>query len=73
MAAPLLGTSTNFAAIALNTNEVRLRIKRALFDKPRGSRGDAVEGDMIMEGAIDVENEGHHSWTSGITGFAVQS
>ena len=31
------------------------------------------EGDVIMEGAIDVENESHHSYTTGVTGFAVQS
>lgn len=68
--APLLGSGT---AIALSTQEVRLRIKRALFDKPRGSRGDAAEGDMIMEGAIEVENQAHHSWVSGVTGFAVQT
>lgn len=68
--APLLATGT---AIAMNTREVRIGIKRRLFDKPRGSRGDAEEGDIIMEGAIEVENESHHAWVSGITGWAVQS
>lgn len=68
--APLLGTGT---AIALNTLEVKLRIKRALNDYPRGRRGDAEEGDMIMEGALDIENESHQAWVSGITTFAVQS
>lgn len=71
--APLLGTSASFNAIAINTGEVSLKIKRRLEDLPRGRRGDATEGDFIMEGAIDVENESHHSWTSDITGFAVQS
>lgn len=65
--APLLRSGT---AIGLNSNEVRLRIKRALHDKPRGSRGDATEGDMIMEGAIELDNESHHSFVTGVTGFA---
>lgn len=68
--APLLASGT---AVAFNSREVRLRIKRALNDYPRGRRGDAAEGDFIMEGAIEVENQAHHSWTSGVTGFAVQS
>lgn len=72
--APLLGTLVGSeAAIAFNSDEVRFAVKRALFDKPRGSRGDATEGDFIMEGAIDVENEYKHAWVSGITGWAVQS
>jgi hypothetical protein len=71
--APLLGTSSSYEAIALNTDEVCLRIKRRLGDYPRGRRGDAVEGDFIMEGAIDVENENHQARVYGITGFAVQS
>ena len=65
--APLLRAGT---AIVLSVPEVRMRIKRQLFDKPRGSRGDAFEGDMIMEGAIELDNEAHHAWVSGITAFA---
>lgn len=68
--APLL---PSYTAIAFNTREVRLRIKRDLMIKERGSRGDAIEGDVIMEGAIEIENESHHAMVSGITGFAVQS
>lgn len=68
--APLL---PSYAAVAINSREVTLRIKRALNDYPRGRRGDAEEGDIILEGAIDVENEAHHSWVSGVTGFAIQS
>lgn len=68
--APLLPTGS---AIALNTMECRIRIKRQLYDKPRGSRGDATEGDMIMEGAIEIENQSHQAWVSGVTGYAVQS
>jgi hypothetical protein len=45
-------------------------MKRNLFEKPRGSRGDATEGDFIMEGAIEVDNEAHHAWVEGITAFA---
>lgn len=65
--APLLPKGTAFA---LTTMEVRARIKRALFDKPRGSAGDAYEGDMIMEGAIELDNEAHHTYVSGITAFS---
>lgn len=56
-----------------NDAEVRLRMKRPLMDYPRGRRGDATEGDYIMEGAIEVENEYKHAWVEGVTGFAVQS
>ena len=70
MPAPLLAGTT---AIAINTDEVAIAMKRRMFIKPRGSRGDAEEGDVIMEGAIDVENESHHAWVSGITAFAIQS
>ncbi len=68
--APLLD---GYSAIAINTDEVSIAIKRRLDVYPRGRRGDAIEGDVIIEGAIDVENESHHAWVSGVTGFAVQS
>ena len=71
--APLLGTATSWDAIALNSREVKIRVKRPLDDFPRGRRGDAIEGDIIMEGAIDVENESHQAMVRGITGFAVQT
>jgi hypothetical protein len=54
---PLLRPGT---IMALTSREVRHRIKRQMFEKPRGSRGDATEGDFIMEGAIEVDNEAHH-------------
>lgn len=57
--APLLRSQT---AILLTSCEVRLRMKRNEFWNPRGSRGDAIEGDWIAEGAIEVENERHHAW-----------
>jgi hypothetical protein len=65
--APLLRPGT---AICLSDPEVRVRLKRAMIDKPRGSRGDAFEGDIIMEGAIEIDNEAHHAWVSGVTAFA---
>jgi hypothetical protein len=68
--APLLQSGT---AIAFNSVECRIRLKRPLFDQPRGIRGDALEGDMIMDGALDVENEYKHAMVTGVTGFAVQS
>lgn len=68
--APLLD---GYTAIALNTSEVSIALKRRLDVYPRGRRGDAEEGDVIIEGAIDIENESHHAYCTGITGFAVQS
>jgi hypothetical protein len=67
IAAPLLRSGT---AICLSDAEVRIRLKREMIDKPRGSRGDAYEGDIIMEGAIELDNEAHHAWVSGVTAFA---
>jgi len=60
-------------AVAFNKNEVRVRIMRQLTDKPRGSRGDAVEGDIIMRLALEVQNEAHGAVVTGITGFAAES
>lgn len=65
--APLLRSGT---VICLSSGEVRNRVKRAMFDKPRGSRGDADEGDIIAEQAIELDNEAHHAWVSGITAFS---
>ncbi len=65
--APLLKP---FTAICLTSSEVRLRMKRNEFWNPRGSRGDAIEGDWIAEGAIEVENESHHAWLEGISAFS---
>lgn len=65
--APLLQPGT---VICVSGPEIAIRLKREMFDKPRGSRGDAFEGDIIMEGAIQVSNEAHHAMVSGITGFA---
>lgn len=65
--APLLRPGT---AICLSDPEVRVRMKRPMIDKPRGSRGDAFEGDIIMEGAIEIDNEAHHAFVTGITAFA---
>ena len=67
LVAPLLKQGTAFC---LSANEVRIRMKRDMFDKPRGSRGDAEEGDIIMEGAIELDNEAHHAYVTGISGYA---
>ena len=66
--APLLKP---FTAVALTSGEVRLRMKRNEFWNPRGSRGDAIEGDWVAEGAVEVENQMHHAWVEGITAFSV--
>lgn len=65
--APLLRP---FTAVALTSSEVRMRVKRNEFWNPRGARGDAIEGDWIAEGAVELENESHHAWLEGVTGFS---
>lgn len=65
--APLLKPYT---AICLTSSEVRLRVKRNEFWNPRGSRGDAIEGDWVAETAIEVDNESHHAWVEGMTAFS---
>jgi hypothetical protein len=65
--APLLKP---FTAICLTSSEVKMRLKRNEFWNARGSRGDAIEGEWIAEGAIEVENEAHHAWVEGITAFS---
>lgn len=65
--APLLKP---FTAICLTSSEVRMRMKRNEFWNPRGTRGDAFEGDWIAEGAIEVNNQSHHAWVEGITAFS---
>lgn len=65
-----LGSTGNDAAVGLTADEVGLRMMRNEFFNPRGVRGDAFEGDWMAEGAVELENEQHHSWTSGITAFS---
>lgn len=65
--APLLKP---FTAACLTSSEARLRMKRNEFWNSRGSRGDAVEGEWVAEGALEIENESHHAWVEGITGFS---
>jgi hypothetical protein len=65
--APLLQPYT---AVCLTSSEVRIRMKRNEFWNPRGSRGDAFEGDWIAEGAVELDNESHHAWVEGITAFS---
>ena len=65
--APLLRP---YSAACLTSSEVRMRMKRNEYWNPRGSRGDAFEGDWIAEGAIELDNEMHHAWVEGITGFS---
>lgn len=58
------------SAICTTSSEIAVAVKRQMFDKPRGSRGDATEGDIIFEAAIEVVNEAHHAWLEGITAFS---
>jgi len=65
--APLLQPYT---AIALTSSEVYIRNKRNPYWNLRGNRGDMVEGDWIAELAVEVVNESHHAFVSGITAFS---
>lgn len=65
--APLL---LPFTAIALTSSEVYIRNKRNPYWQLRGSRGDMVEGDWLAEMAVEVVNESHHAWVSGISAFS---
>ena len=65
--APLLKP---FTAVCLTSAEVRMRMKRNEFWNPRGTRGDAFEGDWMAEGAVEVDNQAHHAWIEGITAFS---
>jgi hypothetical protein len=65
--APLL---LPYTAIALTSSEVYIRNKRNPYWNLRGNRGDMVEGEWIAEMAIEVVNESHHAWVSGITAFS---
>lgn len=59
-----------YTACCLTIEEVRFRQMADLYEKARGSRGAATEGDMMMAGAIELDNEQHHAWVEGITAFA---
>lgn len=65
-----LGSATNHTCCMLTEQEAQFRAKRNEFWSPRGSRGDAMEGDYIGEGAVELVNEAHHAWVEGITAFA---
>jgi hypothetical protein len=65
--APLLRP---FTAVCLTSSEIRMRMKRNEYWNPRGTRGDAFEGDWMAEGAIEVDNQAHHAWLEGITAFS---
>lgn len=67
---PLLRPYDGFS---LTSDEVSFAWVREPFDKPRGSRGDAMEGDVIGEGCLVVNNEAHHAFVTGVTAFAKQS
>jgi hypothetical protein len=66
---PLLRAGT---FISLNTEEVRMRVKRNMFRKPRGSTGDADQADIIFDGALEIDNENHHAMVEGVTGYQKQ-
>jgi hypothetical protein len=65
--APLLDLGT---IICLTADEVLQRVATPIYNKPRGSRGHAIEGDIIWEGAIELINESHHAYVTGITGYS---
>lgn len=80
-AAPSMGLSAilfspllrPYDGFSLTSDECSFGWVREPFDKPRGSRGDATEGDIIGEGCLVVNNESHHAFVTGVTAFAKQS
>lgn len=64
------------SALVLTQEEVRFRILKEPVYEKYGRRGDTGseanngEGDWIGRLAIEVDNEAHHAYVSGITGFA---
>lgn len=67
---PLMAAGTAFC---FNSEEVAWGEKRRINDQERGRAGDAIQGDVIAEGCVLIENEKHHAWVEGITGWAKQS
>lgn len=65
-----IGGPGNAVAFLANIDEMAWMQKRPIFWQPRGNRGDAREGDYIAEGAVKLENEFHHAWIEGISGFS---
>jgi hypothetical protein len=65
--APLLRP---FTAVCVTSSEVRMRMKRNEYWNPRGTRGDAFEGDWMAEGAVEIDNQAHHAWLEAITAFS---
>lgn len=57
-------------AIVLTSRDVKVKAIREAFYKPRGSAGDATQGDFIGDYTIEVGHPGWHAWVSGITSFA---
>jgi hypothetical protein len=71
---PQLASFTAFC-LSLSTRAgapvVRTRYLRQESLSLRGNRGDAIEGDIIGDFAIEVDDLNHHAFVSGITGFSV--
>lgn len=59
-----------YTCVALTSAEVRMRFIRNEFWQPRGIRGDALEGDLLGDFAVEVDNPAHHAWVQGITAFS---
>lgn len=59
---------------ALDSSRVRMRYIRPESYKPRGSRGDAFEGDWISDMGIEIEDpEQAVAWVEGVTQFSPAS
>jgi len=64
------------SALVLTAEEVRYRVLHDVEYQPYGRRGDTGpadnngEGDWIGRLAIEVDNEAHHSYITGVTAFA---
>jgi hypothetical protein len=65
--APKLDPGT---AIGLVMEEISWGALRDFMMQPRGIQGDAIQLDIIMDGAVKLGNLPHHTFVEGVTGFA---
>jgi hypothetical protein len=57
-------------AVVLTSMDLDVRYIREMMYKPRGSRGDAIEGEWIGDFCINLNRPSWHAWVSGITSYA---
>lgn len=64
---PKLGSKESMAVVGFAKENLRLRVLEEDNYKPRGRRGDAVEGDFIADNALELLFPEQAAWVEGIT------